>query len=88
MNMDLMYDETEPTSTRYVGFVGSYGRFDLAILQTNHFYGKKLVICLQTNRCAILDQSEAEHAPYIQEVFQLRSEEEAEELSNFLSHNI
>ena len=86
-HIDIMYDETELASTRFVGFVGDHGRFDLAIITTNNFFGKKIVHCLQTGRSAILNAEEAEQADYIQSTFQV-SEQEADELSSFLSANL
>lgn len=83
----LMYDETEETSTRFVGFVGQKSRFDLAITATSHFFGKTLVYCLQSGRSAILTADESEDTAYIAEAFRV-SEEEAEELSIFLSSNL
>jgi hypothetical protein len=88
MAFDYMYDETEQTKTRFVGFLGNHGRYDLAILTTNHFYGKKLVTLLTNNRSAILNHEDCENIAYLQQVFQLHSEEEAEELSGFLTINI
>ena len=85
--IDIMYDETEMTPTRFIGFVGEYGRFDLAITSTTHFFGKTIVHCLQTGRTAILSAEEAEQADYIQSAFQI-SEQEADELSLFLSANL
>lgn len=84
---DLMYDETEDTFTRFVGYVGAKTRFDLAITTTNHFFGKKLVYCLQTGRSAILTAEEAEDTEYLCTAFNLPVEE-AEELTHFLSANL
>ncbi|WP_026174400.1 DUF3055 domain-containing protein [Effusibacillus pohliae] len=84
----FMYDQKEKTDTRYVGFVGDSGRFDLMIVTTAHFYGKKVVICLQTSRAAILDQKDAANAGYLAEAFALPTEAEAQELSEFLLANI
>ncbi len=84
---DLMYDETEVTTTRFVGFIGEYGRFDLAIVTTNRFFGKRLVISLQSGRSAILTADEAEDADYIAMAFQV-SEQEASELATFLTNNL
>ncbi len=86
-SIDIMYDETEMAPARFIGFVGEHGRFDLAIITTNNFFGKKIVHCLQTGRSAILNAEEAEQADYIQTTFQV-SEEEASELSLFLSANL
>ncbi len=84
---DLMYDETEVTTTRFVGFIGEYGRFDLAIVTTNRFFGKRLVISIQSGRSAILTADEAEDADYIAMAFQV-SEQEASELATFLTNNL
>ncbi|MFC4766778.1 DUF3055 domain-containing protein [Effusibacillus consociatus] len=84
----VMYDEIEKTETRYVGFVGEHARFDLMLTTTAHFYGKKVVTCLQTNRTAILNQKDAANLMYLAEAFALKSEEEAEELSEFLLANL
>lgn len=84
-NQDLMilYDEKENTRTRYISFVGDTNRFDLAITFTDRFYGKLLVLNLQSSRFAIIGPDDLEEPGYLEEVYQL-SEEEAEELRQFL----
>ncbi|MCY0869812.1 MAG: DUF3055 domain-containing protein [Firmicutes bacterium] len=86
-NPDFLYDDTEASDTRFVGFVGESGQLDLALLRTAHFFGKSLVICLQTNRCAILTAEEAEDEAYIARAFAV-SEQEAAEMSAFLVGNL
>lgn len=86
-DIDIMYDESEHTTTRFIGFVGARTRFDVAITATNHFFGKRLVSCLQTGRAAILNAEEAENAEYLADAFALPADE-AEELSVFLSANL
>jgi Protein of unknown function (DUF3055). len=81
---DFMSDSTEETSTRFVTFIGpSLKRFDLAVTTTNRFYGKKLVTDLQAGRTAIIGSDDLEEEGYLEHVFKL-TEEEAEELSQFL----
>jgi hypothetical protein len=84
-----MYDEQEETMTRYVGFVGNH-RWDLAITETKHFYGKSLVINIQSGRCAILNREdlEEEKRHLLAEQFGLQTEEEVEELAEFLLANL
>lgn len=84
---DLMYDETEETSTRFVGFIGMHSRFDLAITTTQHFFGKKLVYCLQSGRSSILTAQECEDTAYICQAFHV-SEDEGVELAAFLAENV
>lgn len=79
----FLYDETEDTQTRFVSFVGDTNRFDLAITETNRFYGKKLVLDIQSNRFAIIGSDDLEEPGYLEHTFNL-SEEEAAELKDFL----
>ncbi|RAL27005.1 DUF3055 domain-containing protein [Thermoflavimicrobium daqui] len=82
---DLMflYDDVENTRTRFVSFMGETNRFDLAIITTERFYGKLLVLNLQSSRFAIIGSDDLEEPGYLEHVYQL-SEEEAEELRHFL----
>lgn len=81
--MVFLYDEKENTTTRYISFVGNTNRFDLAITITDRFYGKMLVLNLQSNRYAIIGEDDLEEPGYLEYVYQL-PEEEADELRNFL----
>ncbi|WP_126429787.1 DUF3055 domain-containing protein [Brevibacillus marinus] len=82
-DFDYLYDETEETSTRFVSFLGETSRFDLAIVKTDRFYGKKLVINIQNGRSAIIGEDDLNEEGYLAYAFQL-SENEAEELKRFL----
>jgi len=78
-----LYDDTENTRTRFVSFMGETNRFDLAITITDRFYGKLLVLNLQSNRFAIIGRDDLDEPGYLEHVYQLK-EEEAEELRQFL----
>jgi hypothetical protein len=81
---DYLYDTTEQTSTRFVCFLGeSMRRFDLAIMTTNRYYGKKIVIDLQSGRSAIIGPDDLEEEGYLEYAYKL-TEEEAAELRTFL----
>lgn len=84
----MLYDETEQGTTRFVGFATDHARYDLAIVTTAHFYGKKLVVAIQSGRSAILNDDDAQNAHYIMDVFGISNEHEAEELSEFLTSNL
>lgn len=88
MNDFILYDETEQTSTRYIGYAGDNARLDIAITTTAHFYGKKLVTVIQSGRTAILGENDVEDVAYVQETFRLSSEDEARELAEFLTTNL
>ncbi|USG66811.1 DUF3055 domain-containing protein [Brevibacillus ruminantium] len=78
-----LYDETEETRTRFVSFMAEATRFDLAIITTNRFYGKKLVVNIQNGRSAIIGSDDLEEEGYLEFAFNL-NETEAEELRTFL----
>jgi len=86
-----MYDQQEDTQTRFVGFVGNH-RWDLAITTTDHFYGKSLVVNIQSGRAAILnreDTEETEEKLYLLgQHFGLTDEEQITELAEFLRGNL
>jgi hypothetical protein len=83
----FMYDETEDTRTRFVGFIGDTKRFDLALTNSNRFFGKTLVHDIQTGRSAIIGQDDLEEEGYLEHVYDLK-EEEATELHSFLEQVI
>ncbi|MCA1061151.1 DUF3055 domain-containing protein [Rossellomorea aquimaris] len=82
-----LYDDMETTKTRFVSFMGESQRYDLAITQTERYYGKALVLDLQGNRFAIMGRDDLDEPGYIESVFKL-TDEEAAELRDFLGEII
>lgn len=82
-----LYDDKEQTTTRFISFVGESERFDLAITSSERFYGKQLVLNMQSNRFAIIGPDDLEEDGYLEHAYQL-SANQAEELKNFLSEII
>lgn len=82
-----LYNDLNDTKTRFVSFMGEEARFDLAITMTDRFYGKKLVLNLQSNRFAIIGQDDLDEEGYLEHAFQL-TESEASELRAFLAEVI
>lgn len=81
---DFLSDSTEQTTTRFVTFITpSLNRFDLAIMTTNRFYGKKLVTDMQSGRSAVLGPDDLEEEGVLESVFRI-DEEAAAELAQFL----
>ncbi|MBO2531986.1 Protein of unknown function [Planifilum fulgidum] len=85
---ERLYDESEKVKVRFVGFVSDHGRYDFGIIYTKMFFGKPLVVCMQTGRSSLLSQEDAENLEYLQRVYNLRTREEAEELSVFFRTNL
>jgi hypothetical protein len=83
----FLYDDTVETRTRFVSFMGEHRRFDLAITQTDRFYGKYLVLDLQSNRFAIIGQDDLDEPGYLEHAYNL-SEEDANDLRSFLQEFI
>jgi len=85
---ERLYDESEKVKVRFVGFVSDHGRYDFGIIYTKMFFGKPLVVCMQTGRSSLLSLEDAENLEYLQRVYNLRTREEAEELSVFFRTNL
>lgn len=83
MERFFLYDEVAETKTRYVSFMGENRRFDLAILQTDRYFGKSIILDIQSNRFAIVGDDDLETEGYLETEFNL-TPEEAEELREFL----
>lgn len=85
---ERLYDESEKTQVRFVGFLADRGRYDFAIVYTQLFFGKPLVVCMQTGRSALLSLEDVEHLDYLQRLFNLKTEKEAEEIAIFFQHHL
>jgi len=83
----FLYDDYEKTNTRFVSFMGKHSRYDLVIMKTGRFYGKSVVLNIQTNRLAILGHKDLQEEGYLEEAFQI-NEAEADELREFLFASI
>lgn len=79
----FLYDDFEDTKTRYVSFVGDVTRYDLAIMRSDRFYGKFLVINLLSDRYALIGLDDLGEPGYLEDAYQLNTEEAAE-LRSFL----
>jgi len=79
----FLYDDIVDTKTRFISFVGKNQRFDLAIIQSDRYYGKQIVLDIQGNRFAIIGTDDLNEEGYLEYAFQLE-DEDAEELREFL----
>jgi len=79
----FLYDDLVNTKTRFVSFMGENQRFDLALIQSDRYYGKVLVLDIQGNRFAIIGHDDLDEEGYLEHAFNLQ-EEDAEELRSFL----
>lgn len=84
---ERLYDEMEQAQVNFIGYATETSRYDFAIVYTKHFFGKPLVICMQTNNSSLLDADDLTNLDHLQKAFQLKREE-AEELSVFLQQRM
>jgi hypothetical protein len=82
---EKLYDENEKVKVRFIGFTTKDTRYDFGVVYTNMFFGKPLVICMQTNRVTLFGQDDIENTQHLKDIFRLRSLEEAEDLALFLT---
>ncbi|MCA1029904.1 DUF3055 domain-containing protein [Bacillus timonensis] len=80
---EKMYEENEKVNVRFVGFTTERVRYDFGIIYTNMFFGKPLVVCMQTGRSTLLDPKDIEDLDHLRQVFRINSLDEASDLAEF-----
>ncbi|GED70556.1 hypothetical protein BRE01_42580 [Brevibacillus reuszeri] len=85
---DHLYDVSENANVRFLGFVSEGTRHDFGIVFTHKFYGKPLVICMQTGQSTLLSSEDAINPGYLKKIFRLNSESEAEALASFFQEHL
>ncbi|GAA3407233.1 DUF3055 domain-containing protein [Paenibacillus hodogayensis] len=80
---ERLYDSGEQANIQFIGFATDLARYDFGIVYTTAFFGKPLVVCMQTNRSSLLDHEDLDNIAYLQRAFRL-NDREAEEVSAFL----
>jgi hypothetical protein len=85
---EKLYDEHEKVHVRFVGFTTYDTRYDFGIVSTNMFFGKPLVVCMQTGRSALLDPKDIEDVEYLQRAFHITEVRQAEDLALFFNEEL
>ncbi|ASJ54731.1 hypothetical protein B5G50_17020 [Brevibacillus brevis] len=85
---DHLYDVSENANVRFLGFISEGTRYDFGMVFTHKFYGKPLVICMQTGQSTLLSSEDAVNPGYLQKIFRLDSENEAVALAEFLQEHL
>jgi hypothetical protein len=85
---ERLYDEVGQSKVNFVGYVSERARYDFAIIYTDHFFGKPLVVCMQTGKSSLLCQDDVHNLDYLQRAFHITDRSEAEELSIFLRQRV
>ena len=85
---EKLYDEYEHVKVRFIGFSSKDIRYDFGIVFSNMFFGKPLVICMQTGRSVLMEHRDLEDIDYLQSAFKLREAGEAMDLADFLKEEL
>lgn len=85
---DKLYDEHENVKVRFMGFATEDTRYDFGIVYTNMFFGKPLVICMQTGRSTLLDPKDIEDIDFLQTVFRIHDRKQAADLADFFRETL
>jgi len=83
--LENLYDLTESSNVNFVGCVSEESRFDFAIVYTSHFFGKPLVVCMQTGRSSPLCADDLKDLDILRSRFLVADNEAADELRVLLS---
>lgn len=86
--LDRLYDVSERCQVNFIGYASETARYDFALVYTDSFFGKPLVICMQTGKSALLCENDLLNLDYLQHVFNISGPKEAEELSMFLRQRL
>lgn len=82
------YDEHENVHVRFVGFSSNEKRYDFGFVYTNLFFGKPLVICMQTGKSTLLDPKDIEDLNHLQKTFRIEEMAEVADLAEFFRETI
>ncbi|NMD71932.1 DUF3055 domain-containing protein [Bacillus sp. DNRA2] len=85
---EKLYDESEKVKVRFVGFTTESTRYDFGIIYTNLFFGKPLVVCMQTGRSALLDPKDLDNTEYVKSSFKISDEQQALDLVEFFRNTL
>jgi hypothetical protein len=86
MNLfEKLYDEDETVKVRFIGFTTDQARYDFGIVYTSLFFGKPLVVCMQTGRSTLLDSEDLEDIEYLKTVFNIDDYQQAKDLAEFFT---
>lgn len=86
--IEQLYEVTEQAPLNFVGFMTDASRFDFAIVHTRNFYGKSLVICMQTGRSATLSLEDLSRHDQLMKIYNLVETSEAEQLAQILAEHL
>lgn len=85
---EKLYDEHEKVQVRFTGFTTEDTRYDFGVIYTNMFFGKPLIVCMQTGRSALLDPADLDNIEYLQKAFHIKETKQAADLAEFFQSEL
>src|SRR5690554_2209353 len=82
---ERLYDESENVNVKFIGMTTDKSRYDFGIMYSSLFFGKPLVICMQTGQSFLMCDKDANDVDYLQKVLKLDDVGEAKIISEFLT---
>jgi hypothetical protein len=71
-----------------MGHANETNRYDYAIIFIKEFFGKSLVVSLQSGTSTVMCAEDALHLDHLQKIFRVDDRKEAEQLSVFFQHHL
>ncbi|WP_026678323.1 SAV0927 family protein [Fictibacillus gelatini] len=84
MNFDILSEERETQMIRYYCLATNHCRYDFAIIYTELFFGKAIVISIQNGRMVLLCQEDLENPGYWSDKLGIK-DEDIKEFQKFFS---
>ncbi|MGO4886145.1 DUF3055 domain-containing protein [Anaerobacillus sp. MEB173] len=83
-----LYEVMENVNVKFIGFATEQARYDFGIIYTSQFFGKPLVVCMQTGRSTLLCIDDAMQPEHIKRAFNIADWNEAENVTHFFKANL
>ncbi|OPA78523.1 hypothetical protein BVG16_11680 [Paenibacillus selenitireducens] len=83
-----LYDEAEQANVNFIGCISERARYDFSIIYSKHFFGKPLVVCMQTGRSGVVGVEDLDNVDYIQNMFHITDSKIGEDLAALLKLRI
>lgn len=87
-SFDGLYDHSEMTQIRFVGFHSEHARYDFCIIYTNRFFGKPIVIDMLTGKAVLVSPFELSNKEWLKKTFQIDHEDDVERMVHFFEEYI
>lgn len=78
-----LYDVMENVTVQFIGMTTDKSRYDFGIMYSNLFFGKPLIICMQTGQSFLMSAEDAEDVDYLQRKLKITDRNELKKLSQF-----